>query len=82
MSILFKEQTCPYCEATVEDHESVWEHEAAEEVTCDSCEKVYIAKPQYIFTGWEIEQQCEKCKDWIDEGYMSCDCEEEGAEEE
>ena len=72
MAELLDEQVCPYCEHVVEDHQSVWEDE--EEVTCDSCEKVYISKPQYKFEGWLIEKQCEQCGEWTDEGYKLCDC--------
>lgn len=72
MAELLDEQVCPYCEHIVEDSQSVWEGE--EEVTCDSCRKVYVSKPQFKFQGWLIEKQCEQCGEWTDEGYKLCDC--------
>lgn len=74
MAELLKTQTCPYCNDEVEDCRSIWDYEADEEVTCDSCGKVYVVKPQYKFEGWLIEEQCQQCGEWTDDGYKMCDC--------
>ncbi len=75
---VMKGQICPYCKHEVENYESVWDFEAEEEVECDHCNKVYVVKPQYKFEGWLIEEQCEGCGEWTEDGMKLCDCEEEG----
>lgn len=74
MTDLQQSQTCPYCGHECEDYESVWDYEASEEVTCEACEKVYVVKPQYTFEGFLIEEQCDQCGEWTDDGYKLCEC--------
>lgn len=77
MDELLKTQTCPYCGDETEDCHAVWDEGAAEEVTCDNCNRDYVVKPQYRFEGFLIEKQCKGCGEWSDDGYVLCDCNEE-----
>lgn len=74
MTEITESQTCPYCQSVIEDCHAEWEYESENEVKCDSCDKVYISKPQYSFEGWRVEKTCDTCDEWTDNGVYTCEC--------